>query len=228
METFERSGRIFRAEQIGRGGPSVFWGTGAHETPEALIERLEGQNLLLVAYQAEDWNRCFSPWPAPPAFGSEGFAGEGVRTLRWLTDECVPQIAARFGAREKLLCGYSLAGLFSLWAFYETGAFAGAASCSGSLWFPGWQDYMRGKAAPPGSRVYLSLGEREERTKNRAMRSVGDATRAQYAAMQNDGNLQRFALQWEPGGHFNEPEARLARGILWLLSQSSSASSSKT
>lgn len=228
MEKFERSGRIFRAVQIGRGGPSVFWGTGAHETPEALIERLEGQNLLLVAYQAEDWNRCFSPWPAPPAFGGEGFAGEGAQTLRWLTDECAPQIAARFGAREKLLCGYSLAGLFSLWAFYETGAFAGAASCSGSLWFPSWQDYMRGKAAPPGSRVYLSLGEREERTKNRAMRSVGDATRAQYAAMQNDGNLQRFALQWEPGGHFNEPEARLARGVLWLLGQSSSASSSKT
>ena len=228
METFERSGRVFQAVQIGRGGPAVFWGTGAHETPEALVLALEGQNLLLVACQAEDWNRCFSPWPAPPAFGSESFAGEGAQTLRWLTDECAPAIAARFGAREKLLCGYSLAGLFSLWAFYETGAFAGAASCSGSLWFPGWQDYMRGKSSPPGSRVYLSLGEREERTKNRAMRSVGDATRAQYAAMQDDINLQRFALQWEPGGHFNEPEARLARGIRWLLDQSSSGSSSKT
>ena len=128
METFERSGRVFQAVQIGRGGPAVFWGTGAHETPEALVRALEGQNLLLVACQAEDWNRCFSPWPAPPAFGSEGFAGEGAQTLRWLTDECAPAIAALFGAREKLLCGYSLAGLFSLWAFYETGAFVGAAS----------------------------------------------------------------------------------------------------
>ena len=217
MQTFEFSGRACLTEQIGQGGPAVFWGAGAHEAPESLACALQGQNLLLVAYQAEDWNRCFSPWPAPPAFGSEGFAGGGAQTLHWLTDECAPQIAARFGARERLLCGYSLAGLFSLWAFYETGAFAGAASCSGSLWFPGWQDYMRDRSAPPGSRVYLSLGEREEHTKNRAMRSVGDATRAQYAAMQNDRNLQRFALQWEPGGHFNEPQARLARGISWLL-----------
>ena len=226
METFERSGRIFRAVQIARGGPSVFWGTGAHETPEALIERLEGQNLLLVAYQAEDWNRC-SPWPAPPAFGSEGFAGEGARTLRWLTDECAPQIAARFGAREKLLCGYSLAGLFSLWAFYETGAFAGAASCSGSLWFPGWQDYMRGKAAPPGSRVVLTWASARSAQKTAlcapsAMRRARSTrpckTMEIFSASRFNGSPAGISANRRPGW----------RGVLWLLGQSSSASSSKT
>ena len=35
------------------------------------------------------------------------------------------------------IAGYSLAGLFALYALYKTDAFTRVASMSGSLWFPG-------------------------------------------------------------------------------------------
>lgn len=217
MFTLSLHGRNLRIIESGSGGPAVFWGCGDWESPEAIVRLLDGRNFLLVAYDVGDWNRAFSPWPAPPVFGSEGFSGGGRETLDWLCSDCIPAVEARFGMREKLLCGYSLAGLFSLWAFYETGVFSGAASCSGSLWFPGWQDFMHGRCAPPGSRVYLSLGDREEHTKNRLLRGIGDTTRAQYAALQADPHITRCTLFWESGGHFAEPEKRLARGVGWLL-----------
>lgn len=41
------------------------------------------------------------------------------------------------------LGGYSLAGLFSLWAAYQTNLFAGIAAASPSVWFPGFLDYAK-------------------------------------------------------------------------------------
>ena len=94
---------------------------------ESLLELVPEQNFLLVAFQVENWNRDFSPWEASAVFGKEGFAGQGLKTLRWLTEECVPHIDRTFGVkdREHWLMGYSLAGLFALWAAYESDVFSG-------------------------------------------------------------------------------------------------------
>ena len=89
---------------------------------ESLMEIAPGQNFMLVAFQVEDWNRDFSPWEAPAMFGTEKiFSGQGAETLRWLTEECMPYIDQTFDTerRERWLMGYSLAGLFALWAAYE-------------------------------------------------------------------------------------------------------------
>ena len=59
---------------------------------EALLELVLEQNFLLVAFQVEDWNRDFSPWEALAVFGTEAFAGQGKRTLKWLVEEGVPYI----------------------------------------------------------------------------------------------------------------------------------------
>ena len=78
------------------------------------------------------------------ALGSSGgirkgsFAGQGLKTLRWLTEECVPHIDRTFGVkdREHWLMGYSLAGLFALWAAYESDVFSGIVCCSGFVVVP--------------------------------------------------------------------------------------------
>lgn len=105
--------------QNGTGGPVIFWGMYPHQQNEvehlweSLLELVPEQNFLLVAFQVEDWNRDFSPWEAAAVFGKEGFAGQGLKTLRWLTEECVPHIDRTFGVkdREHWLMGYSLAGI---------------------------------------------------------------------------------------------------------------------
>ena len=202
-------------------GAMLYWGVMANAAEErrVLAAQLPSeQPWTLAVFEAADWNRDFSPWPAPAAFGAADFAGAGGETLDWLLRVCVPYVEADFaGERLRFLGGYSLAGLFSLWAFYESGAFTGAASCSGSLWYPDWEEYARNRCAPAHSRVYLSLGTREEHTRNAVMARVGDATRAQYDRLRADPNLDRCTLAWNPGGHFHDPVGRMAHGFTWLL-----------
>lgn len=228
----------------GEGEPDrvFYWGigekaesiTGQKERVEQMAKRVKESlkcasvfgeeqecTFLLAAYQAEDWNRDFSPWKAPAVFGDRSFSGCAEDTKRWLLEALVPYITEHCGAgmrsSERYLGGYSLAGLFSLWTFYESGAFGGVASCSGSLWFPGWEKYMRRASAPPASRAYLSLGDREEDTRSQIMGRVGEHTRLQYALLQQDPNITDTVLEWNPGGHFRDPDGRMAKGVSWLL-----------
>ena len=90
---------------------------------------------MLVAFQVEDWNRDFSPWEALAVFGTEAFAGQGKRTLKWLVEEGVPYIDI----------------------------FSGIECCSGSLWFKDWEIYMREHTLKRKCSVYLSLGGKEEK-----------------------------------------------------------------
>ena len=97
------NGSKLHLAQNGTGGPVIFWGMYPHQQNEvehlweSLLELVPEQNFLLVAFQVEDWNRDFSPWEAAAVFGKEGFAGQGLKTLRWLTEECVPHFDRSFG-----------------------------------------------------------------------------------------------------------------------------------
>lgn len=120
------------------------------------------QPFLLAAVQVENWNDDLSPWPAPLVWGKQGFGGGARDTLAWLA-QAVPSIRRQYSIKEDckvVLGGYSLAGLFALWAATQTNALYGVAAASPSVWFPAWPEYQ---AAHPiqAQRVYLSLGDRE-------------------------------------------------------------------
>lgn len=205
----------FECIPLGSGiGPAVYWMTGAEFSPDKLLAELADCDGILVVCRLSDWNRHMTPWEAPPAFGREGFSGGAGETLHWLRETCIPAVTAQYGQREGYVCGYSLGGLFALWAVLECDCFRGAASCSGSLWYPGWLDYFRSKSISREIRVYLSLGTHEERTHNPVLAAVGPATRETYERLQQHCPA---ALQWNPGGHFRDPERRTAMGIRWLL-----------
>lgn len=175
---------------------------------------------LLTACLVNDWNDELSPWRAD-GIKNQVFSGHGQLTLDWLRDKCIPYLRERWGTDDTAMMvgGYSLAGLFSLWAFHELGIFRGVASCSGSLWYPGWMEYACGHAAPSGSRVYLSLGSREEKARNPVLAQVGEATRASYARYSSDSRVTISVLEWNSGNHFAEPERRMLKGFAWLLRQ---------
>ena len=170
-----------------------------------------------VVLEVQDWNSAFSPWKFELS-KKQFFSGGGRSTLDWLTNECLPYCERKYGlSGKRIICGYSLAGLFSLWAFYESQIFSGVISCSGSLWFGNWIGYAENRSAPLDSSVYLSLGNREEKAKNPIMATVGNCTRKQYELVCNDKNVSRHILEWNEGGHFNEPEKRIAKGIKWIV-----------
>ena len=65
--------------------------------------------------------------------------------------------------------------------------------------------------------VYLSLGDKEEKTRNKTMAAVGNSIRRQYELLRSAVN--RCTLKWNPGNHFTAPELRTAKGFAWLLSK---------
>ena len=168
-----------------------------------------------------DWDEDLTPWPAPPAArGMSPCAGLADAYLRQLAGRILPAIAAALPARPAYaaLAGYSLAGLFALYAPHRTDAFARIASASGSLWYPDFADYVRRQPwVRRPEKLYLSLGDREARTRNPMMRPVEDKTRALAAFYEAQG--VPTVLEMNPGGHFNEPERRMARGIAWILEE---------
>ena len=134
---------------------------------DCLMETVNNQDFLFCAFQVIDWNADFSPWKSPAAFGDEEFKGNGPKTLQWLMNDLIPKLEADYGVdREIYLIGYSLAGLFALWTAYETDIFSAIASCSGSLWFEQWDEYVLHHQIKHESNIYLSLGGKEEKTKN--------------------------------------------------------------
>ena len=178
------------------------------------IRALSGRkDLALIAIPVSDWNTDLSPWEAPAVFGNEAFGGGAQKTLEELSGR-VGAIRAEAAADAKLyLGGYSLAGLFALWAGTKMDAFEGIAAASPSVWFPGFTDNL--KAHPVrAERVYLSLGDKEERTRHPVMRTVGDAIRETEEILKQQGI--ETELEWNPGNHFKEPDLRMAKGFAKL------------
>lgn len=200
---------------------------GIHSNGKEQAEKIKHEldkrikDYSVVAYEANEWFADYSPWKAPAAFGDTNFAGNGKNTLEWLIKHCIyecdKEMACTFSRR--MLAGYSLAGLFSLWALYESDIFDGGAICSGSLWFPGWERYISTNNIKRYMNIYLSLGTKEEKTKNSVMSSVGDMTRKQYEIFKNNEYIKHTVLEWNNGGHFTNPEERIAKGIAWLYTQ---------
>ncbi len=177
----------------------------------AEIARLANVPFCLAAF-AVDWNRELSPWEAPPVFGSEPFGNGAEALLAFLEHDLVPALGK--DARACVIGGYSLAGFFALWAAYCSDMFQGAAAVSPSVWFPGWEEFREDRK-PKAQHIYLSLGDREERTKHPVMKRVGDAIRAQYATLLAHGTDS--VLEWNPGNHFQNADLRTAKGFAWLL-----------
>ena len=63
----------------------------------------------------------------------------------------------------------------------------------------------------------MSLGDREEKTKNKVMAKVGNRTRRQTEILKDDPNVEKLIFEWNEGGHFDEPLKRGAKGIAKIL-----------
>nr|MCR5237772.1 esterase [Lachnospiraceae bacterium] len=64
-------------------------------------------------------------------------------------------------------------------------------------------------------KAYLSLGDKEEKTKNPVMASVGNKIREACAIL--DEHNVSCILEWNPGNHFKDADIRTAKGFLWAL-----------
>lgn len=176
----------------------------------SVIRELAGTDFFLIALRVHSWNQDLSPWTAPAVFGKEGFGNGAEETLRAVRRELEPADVGK----QYFIGGYSLAGLFALWSAYQTDLFAGVAAASPSVWFPDFIEYMKVRDIRTGS-VYLSLGDREENTRNAVMSTVGERIREAHKLLCGVG--VNCVLEWNKGNHFKEPDLRMAKAFAWVL-----------
>lgn len=174
----------------------------------------------LVAVHIRKWNEELTPWPAPPVFGKIPFGDGAEGTLRELLSILEKQ-RQQLGwdpsasLRRVVLGGYSLAGLFALWAGTQE-PFGGIVAASPSVWYREWLGY----AATHPSRsahVYLSLGDREHRSKTPIMATVNDCVNRQRDLLVAQG--VDATLEMNPGNHFQDNGIRTAKGFVWAMNR---------
>ena len=180
------------------------------ENEFSAITGMSGMDFRLVAVKVENWNRDLSPWEAPAVFGNEGFGGKAAETLDRILE------MFRDDTRRLYIGGYSLAGLFALWAATRTDRFAGVAAASPSVWFPDFTDYRQANRIRTGA-VYLSLGDREEKTRNPVMAAVGSRIRQAEEILAGQG--VKTVLEWNPGNHFRDAGERTGKAFAWILNE---------
>lgn len=182
-----------------------------------LISNHVGENFLMVAFKISNWNNDLSPWNAPAVFGKDGFGDGAKNTLSFIEDVLIDFICEKYQIKNDIpliLGGYSLAGLFSLWSSYQSSGFNAIVGASPSVWFNGWEEFIV-KNTPLSNVIYLSLGDKEEKTKNQIMARVGKAIQKQEEVLNNRGI--KTILEWNNGGHFQDSDIRLAKGFVWCI-----------
>jgi hypothetical protein len=205
-----------------------------------LIGEMTDSPFCLRALRVDNWNNDLSPWKAPAVFGDEDFGGGAdifLKKFIRLVDDGDMEAAGPVSQNNHpdgriddgdmeakspvspdnppenrifIVGGYSLAGLFALWAAFETDRFAGVAAASPSVWFPGFTDYVKGKELRAES-VYLSLGDKEAKTRNPVMSKVADNIRDIHEILIQKG--VDCTLEWNSGNHFKDPDVRTAKAF---------------
>ena len=197
-------------------------------TDEHELQRMDGEvaaiaqsahHFLFAAIPVESWNDALSPWKSPAVWGKQGFGGKAGETLCFLTEQIIPSLKQQYPLPKNvkiILGGYSLARLFALWTPTQTGLFYGIAAASPSVWFPGWMEFEQ-QHPIQAQCVYLSLGDREEHTKNTVMAVVGDSIRTLHSRLAERST--DCTLEWNSGGHFKDADLRTAKAFRWTMEE---------
>ena len=185
------------------------------------IEENTDRIFSLVAFKIKDWNSELTPWEMPLLRGKGNFGNGATRTLEFIKNDLIPALSECINIRNNeikyILGGYSLAGLFSLWSGYQTDIFEGIAAVSPSVWYKRWIEYVETEK-PLSEKIYLSLGDTEEKTKHQILSKIGDNIRKQHEILENSENV-KTVLEWNEGNHFQNPDIRTAKGFLWVMNK---------
>lgn len=194
-------------------------GYGRQALPILKADHAPAFTLITVTVPEEQWSHILAPWTTPenypPFVACTGGADD---YLKILTGTIIPQCEAKIkqpGWRG--IAGYSLAGLFALYAFCKTDhLFDRVSSASGSLWFPGFQTWFfeHVPAALPAS-IYFSCGTEEFASTNPFLSPVKPTTEAIEAWFEKQNVPTTFVLN--PGNHYQDVNERTAAGIAWIL-----------
>ena len=210
---------LFQVEKVDR--PLIVFHSFSDEG-EAVYQELRKQNAPecnFLSIAIHDWQREMSPWYAP-ALSKDGevFSGGADAYLESLLTAILPWAEDSIHGKASFMgiAGYSLAGLFALYAMYKTDVFSRVAGMSGSFWFPEFKEFCKENAIKIlPEKLYLSIGDQESKTRHPILRTMQENTEDLLDYFRSLGIPCKYELN--PGNHFQDVNLRCAKGILELL-----------
>lgn len=178
--------------------------------------------LNFVLINANNRTDDYTPWPLQASETMPmDFGGKAAEHLSFFETHAIPFCESEYGfassAEKRVIGGYSLGGLFSLYVAVSTDLFGTVLSCSSSLWYPDFLDYLKEhpfKAAYP--KLYMSVGEQEGTTATNltATQTVNTLALKEFYEPKFEPNDFKFIL--EEGNHGKNISGRAWRAIEWI------------
>lgn len=228
------------------GAPIVYLlGDVADNSP---IQVPEGVSLVNIGVDL--WEENFSPWCAPRVFAKGPNFGDGAqKTLDTLINQVIPWTESELTEPPayRVLVGYSLAGLFSLWAGLSpqlsdaaapqvargvardckpgaphvdasVATFQRIGAVSGSFWFPGLLDYVDQQLR--GGAVGLThayLSLGDREARTPNPQIMHVRENAELLASRLESAEITSMFELNRGNHFQNVEGRIQKALDWLV-----------
>lgn len=174
------------------------------------------KGFAIVFFDTVEWAKALMPWHDEAVSRDEEVGMHAQDTLNYIEESLVPWLHERFGKLPCIIGGYSLGGLFALWAARQSAAFCAVAAASPSLWIKGWADFADNRSLN-AQLAYVSLGDREEHCRNQRMARIGDCVRHEHLTLANQIGSSATTLEWNSGGHFGNEAERTAKAFAWCI-----------
>ena len=174
------------------------------------------KGFAIVFFDTVEWAKALMPWQDEVVSRNEEVGMHAQDTLVYIEESLVPWLHERFGKLPCIIGGYSLGGLFALWAARQSAAFCAVAAASPSLWIKGWADFADNRSLN-AQLAYVSLGNREEHCRNQCMARIGDCVRHEHLTLTEQIGTTATTLEWNNGGHFGEEAERTAKAFAWCI-----------
>lgn len=200
--------------------PVVFSSDYADNAESVVVE---GQNMNcpgfhFVSITGIKWDEELSPWQHEPVVTkNDHFTGEADRYLKELETKIIPYVKTLIPSNKlSILAGYSMGGLFALYAAHKSQCFDAYVTPSSSVWYPNFVEYVeRNYFCRVPKSIYLSIGDMESQSPNEYLSQTERKMKKLNVIYRQRRILS--TLELNPGNHYQDASLRMAKGIFWTL-----------
>ena len=186
-----------------------------------ITEHRPALNFVLIA--SNNRTDDYTPWSllASETLLLMDFGGKAEEHLSFIKTCVVPFCESEYGfassAEKRVIGGYSLGGLFSLYAAANTDLFGTVLSCSSSLWYPDFLAYLKEHPfKAPHPKLYMCVGDQEGLTASNLTKDQIPNTMAFKDWLEKEFQANDFKFMLEEGNHGNNIPRRVERAIRWV------------
>lgn len=176
---------------------------------------------IIVGITPQNRLNDYTPWPSPGLDGMQAFGGAGDMYLQFLADCLKPRIDALYpalpGPSDTSIIGASLGGLISLYALYRQNCFGHIVSISGSMWYPGFVNFMQNSVpCRSHTQVLLLSGRMESSGVPLPLRNSVKCLQQAHLILKKQLPLYDIPLLWDNGSHADGLVPRFEKALQWI------------